>query len=131
MSTKNEVPSAEVTTAAKQKKSHPHRSTTVPEFFFHMRDARIPRRNGRTVSDVTAFVRRGPDGQLYATFAECDSRDQFDREVGRRTARRKWFTSESTPMIVKPDAIRNAPRYEDVFAAYIKEDLSYAETAGV
>lgn len=115
----------EVVAKRPSKKSHPHRSTKVPEYFFHMRNVSIPRRNGRVVSDVTAFVRRGPDGVLYAAFAECDQRDQFCREAGRRTARRKWFTMDSQPMVVRPDPIRNAPRYEDVFSEYIKEDISY------
>lgn len=80
-----------------QKKPNPHRSTEVEEHFFHRRGLMLvsdkKQYEGRRVEAVTAFV-RPVDGVYYASYAECDSRDQFNRRRGRTVARRKWFAGK-------------------------------------
>jgi hypothetical protein len=75
---------------------HPHRSTKVKETYHHARNVSVlvfgdKPGDTRVVDNATAFIRPDKSGQLYASFAECDSRDQFNRKVGRTVARRKWF----------------------------------------
>ena len=79
---------------AQVKESHPTRSTTTPEYFFHFKMPASQERPRRTISHVTAFVRQAKDGKLYVSFAECDSRDTFTRSRGRSVARRKWFANQ-------------------------------------
>lgn len=83
--------------------------TSKPERYHHFRDADVEHDNGRVAAHVTAFVREGDDGQMYASFAECDSRDQFNRKRGRTIARRKWFQKNYTPV--------NSTKFEEVFCA--------------
>lgn len=104
------------------KVSHPHRSTTTPEFFFHLRGVKIPRSRGRFVSDVTAFARPGHlPGTMVVTFAECDSRDQFNRRAGRTVARRKWFNDSGIRAFMLEEG-QTKPTFEQVFKDYIAED---------
>lgn len=82
--------------------AHPTRSTNreADERFFHLNvTGQI---QGRTVKKVTAFS-RVRDGVTYVSFAECDSRDQFDRRVGRNVARRKWFAGKRYITKDKPE----------------------------
>lgn len=61
----------------------PHKSTTVPEYFFHINN------------QATVFYRKNKDGQWAASVALRDSRDQFNRKTGRCVARRKWFNGKN------------------------------------
>lgn len=74
---------------------HPYKSTKVAEKYFHLKlpDGKgfLPSNSERVVQAVTGFARQMPDGSWMASFAECDSRDQFCRSTGRNVARRKWF----------------------------------------
>jgi hypothetical protein len=81
--------------------NRPTRSTNRDrdERFFHIK----PRNEGevwvlndgqRTISRITAFTRKDKDGKVYASYAECDERDQFCKRVGRTVARRKWFAGK-------------------------------------
>jgi hypothetical protein len=94
---------------------HPHRSTKVKETYHHLRDVSVlvfgdkPGAT-RVVTSATAFIRPDKNGQLYASFAECDSRDQFNRKVGRNVARRKWFAGSKVAV--------NGDDYPTVFASW-------------
>lgn len=90
------------------KVGHPTRSTNreADERFFHINTGELPVGRGRTVQRITAFTRTTPGG-TFVSFAECDSRDQFCKKVGRNVARRKWFAGKRYP-------IRNKPSYEAV-----------------
>lgn len=83
--------------------------TSKPERYHHLRNVEIEYDNGRTVTNVTAFIRQDDSGQWCASFAECDSRDHFDRRRGRCVARRKWF--QGNRVLVK------SPEFDTVFRA--------------
>ena len=73
---------------------HPHKSTKVPEKFFHFTDldiVQVPMLK-YTPKAVTAFCRKVDDRWLVS-FAFCHPADQFSRERGRTLARRKFFQS--------------------------------------
>ena len=98
------------------KTPHPTRSPDreADERFYHLRNTSVQLDNGRTIGNVTAFIRRNKnDGQHYVSFAECDARDQFNRKVGRVVARRKWFNGKRQPL-------NAAPSYESVADAFFK-----------
>lgn len=92
--------------------NHPHRSTTVEEHFFHKRGVLFVQRSDRIykpVQALTCFV-RPIDGVYYASYAECDVRDQFNRSRGRTVARRKWFAGKREVVA--------SPTYEAAFSTY-------------
>lgn len=93
---------------------HPTRSTNrdADERFFHFRNVNVVYDNGREVRDVTAFIRRLPDGTYAAAFAECDVRDAFCRTRGRTVARRKWFAGK------RDHTFADRPTYEQLLAAW-------------
>lgn len=63
----------------RQKRSHPNRSTTHEERFYHVEQ------------DGTVFFRKEDDGYWYASVVIRDDRDPFIRSKGRSEARRKYF----------------------------------------
>lgn len=65
--------------------SHPHKSTTHEERYFHLRDY-----NGFG-ANATVFMRQEIGGQWYGSAAFCHVNDNFCRKVGRSVARRKYF----------------------------------------
>lgn len=72
------------------------------ERFFHFKNVDQPFENGRVVGNVTCFTRRDKvSGQAYASFAECDERDQFNKRTGRTVARRKWFAAPQKRMFIE------------------------------
>lgn len=103
-----------------QSNKHPTRSTDreADERFFHFKNVDQPFENGRVVGNVTCFTRRDKvTGKAYASFAECDERDQFNKRTGRTVARRKWFSSPEKRMEVD-DANLN---YEKLFGLWLEE----------
>lgn len=70
--------------------SHPHRSTTHQELYFHIfwdSSATVKGYKGATV-----FFRKEDNGHWYASVALCAPMDQFSRSKGRSCARRKYFS---------------------------------------
>jgi hypothetical protein len=100
--------------AVLKKVTHPTRSTNrdADERFFHFRNVNMAYENGRTVRDVTAFIRRLPDGTYAAAYAECDERDAFCRTRGRTVARRKWFAGKRTATFAE------RPSYEELLRTW-------------
>ena len=90
-----------------------HRSTKADERYYHHKYQTKPTvgQRDRQLSAVTAFARQDKDGTWYVAYAECDSRDQFCRRVGRNVARRKWFAGKRTPL--------EEINYESALAEYI------------
>lgn len=90
------------------KKTHPYKSTTHEERYFHVCPAvqKFPGIDS-PVSHFTVFARFEKDGLMpprdslkkgwygpvgwYAAIAYCSAEDQFSREKGRQVARRKYF----------------------------------------
>lgn len=98
--------------------------TSKPERYHHLRyseGSTLEFDNGRKVANVTAFIREGNDGKLYAAFAECDARDPFNRKRGRTVSRRKWFLSKRIPV--------DSADFDTVFVAggYLEADSNDAE----
>lgn len=107
-------------------KRHPFVKSPVREAHervLHLRDVNMQYDNGRTVKNVTAFVRR-IDGVDYVSFAENDERDQFSRRVGRTVARRKWFQNKRVPLkkitLADGQATKDARLYDAVYATYME-----------
>ena len=87
---------------------HPTRSPDreADERFFHFKNVDLELDNGRSVGNVTCFVRKDKkDGQYYASFAECDMRDQFNKRTGRTVARRKWFRNPEKRMVISKEGL--------------------------
>jgi hypothetical protein len=70
------------------KVGHPHRSTTHLERFVHIRPEHGL--NDKYAS-ATIFARQEQDGKWYAARALCWNIDQFNKETGRKNARRHYF----------------------------------------
>jgi hypothetical protein len=116
MNTRNNLLSSALVLAA----SHPTRSPDreADERFFHFKDVDLEMSNGRQVGNVTCFTRRDKvSGQHYASFAECDMRDQFCKRSGRTVARRKWFRSPEKRLLV-PEGCLN---YESLRKQWTEE----------
>ena len=97
-----------------EKKQLSHRSTKADERYYHHKYQVQPVtgvKDKRSLSAVTAFARQDKDGIWYVAHAECDSRDQFCRRVGRNVARRKWFNGKRVPL--------EEINYESALAEYI------------
>lgn len=86
--------------------SHPHKSTTHEEKYFHIRD----RDDGG--SDGTVFFRKEGE-QWYGSAALCHEKDNFCRRTGRSIARRKYFQGKKFEVEV-PDT---DTAYEVMYAA--------------
>lgn len=113
--------------------NHPTRSTKreANERFVHLRSVNLGTANGRTISNITAFVRTA-DGVEYVSFAECDSRDQFDRRAGRTVARRKWFAGKKVVLqggyeFLNPDKAMSL--YDRVFDTWSAQAPALAAAA--
>lgn len=98
------------------KPEHPYRSTTHEEKFVHIAlyDANgvvcLPGTKHKC-SHKTVFARKEVSGPgiieaWYASVAYCDARDQFSREVGRKVARRKYFSGKRCSV---PEAATSSP----------------------
>lgn len=83
--------------------------TSKPESYHHLKNVEIEYDNGRVATHVTAIMREGDDGKMYAAFSECSSRDQFCYRTGRSIARRKWFNGDRVEIPSR--------KFEDVFSA--------------
>lgn len=106
--------------------AHPTRSTDreADERYYHFKDVDLEMDNGRIVRNVTAFIRKDKtDSAYYASFAECDDRDQFCRRVGRTVARRKWFRSPEKRLQINPLGLN----YETIRAKWEAEYTGGAE----
>lgn len=76
----------------------PHKSTTTPEYFFHINN------------EATVFFRKETTGnQWQASVALRDPRDQFSRKAGRCVARRKYFQGKRFSVTIESDR----PTYGD------------------
>lgn len=105
--------------------AHPTRSTDreADERFFHFKDVDLELPNGRIIRNVTCFTRKDKtDGKYYASFAECDDRDQFCKRTGRTVARRKWFRSPSKRLVVAPEGLN----YETLRVKWEEEYMGVA-----
>ncbi len=100
--------------------AQPTRSTDreADERFYHFKDVDLELENGRAVGNVTCFVRFDKkDGKYYASFAECDMRDQFNKRTGRTVARRKWFRNPEKRMPISKEGLN----YETLRAKWTEE----------
>lgn len=77
----------------------PHKSTTTPEFFFHIDN------------EATVFVRKEQD-KWFGSIAIRSDRDQFSRKAGRCVARRKYFQGKRSPVIVAAER----PSYDEAMS---------------
>ena len=103
-----------------EKKPHPTRSTDreADERFYHFQNVDLELENGRSVGNVTCFVRFDKKlGSHFASFAECDMRDQFNKRTGRVVARRKWFRSPEKRMSIPKEGLN----YETLRAKWEQE----------
>lgn len=74
-----------VATGAAKAATHPHKSTTHEEMFFHITEP-IHGYRGATV-----FFRKDTDGYWYGSASFCSMKDMFNRRIGRCQARRRYF----------------------------------------
>ena len=65
------------------------KSDTTPERYVHVVVTPVV---STRVHHATLFARQNPDGDWTASIAYMVNGDQFNKEVGRKIARRKWFT---------------------------------------
>lgn len=89
--------------------SHPHRSTTHKEMFFHIQyDPALAPFLGATV-----FARE-ENGTWYASTALCSPHDDFCRRRGRTVARRRYFLAKmrGSAVQVRPICKDGKPTYE-------------------
>lgn len=89
--------------------------TSKPERYHHLRygeGSTLEFDNGRKVVNVTAFIREGNDGKLYAALAAS---------VDDTVSRRKWFLSKRIPV--------DSADFDTVFVAggYLEADSDDAE----
>lgn len=77
----------------------PHKSTTHEERYYHIGN------------EATVFFREEDDGKWYASVSLCHWRDNFSRAVGRKVARRKYFTKPEEKV-----EINGPPSYEEAEA---------------
>ena len=68
------------------------RSDTTPERYVHIEFKNHPRFHHGTL-----FARQLPNGDWQYSVSLCVHGDQFNREVGRKVARRKYFNGKRFP----------------------------------
>lgn len=90
----------------------PHKSTVIPEMYFHIRDS----------SGIlgTVFFRSEPKTNFWAgAVAFCAENDQPNRRVGRCVARRRYFqgTGVKARRVIDVSAA-DLPTYEDALKLY-------------
>ena len=77
------------------KTQHPHKSTTTPEKFIHVKEGLNPK-----FQAVTIFARPDETGRWWASAAICVKQDSFCRKTGRTIARRHFFDGKHQKIFV-------------------------------
>lgn len=87
--------------------NHPYKSTTHDERYIHFKDNVFPYRA------ITIFAREESKGSWFIAPAFCVVSDNFERHIGRKIARRRYFLGSRTYVgtVFDYDLIRKTLRY--------------------